>query len=130
MNTVRWHSSTLSNAACASVPIALNSTTAVIRPSATVPKQSSRSSRRSRRRVGSSAEEASPMADAALRPDLSLVLERITDGFFALDAQWRISYMNAQARELLHARQDIIGEFWLDAFPKARGRLFEREYHR
>lgn len=70
------------------------------------------------------------MADAALRPDLSLVLERITDGFFALDAQWRISYMNAQARKLLHARQDILGEFWLDAFPKARGRLFEREYHR
>jgi PAS domain S-box-containing protein len=70
------------------------------------------------------------MADAALRPDLSLVLERITDGFFALDAQWRISYMNAQARKLLHARQDIIGEFWLDVFPKARGRLFEREYHR
>ncbi len=70
------------------------------------------------------------MADAALRPDLSLVLERITDGFFALDAQWRISYMNAQARKLLHARQDILGEFWLDVFPKARGRLFEREYHR
>jgi PAS domain S-box-containing protein len=70
------------------------------------------------------------MADAALRPDLSLVLERITDGFFALDAQWRISYMNAQARKLLHSRQDIIGEFWLDVFPKARGRLFEREYHR
>ena len=70
------------------------------------------------------------MADAALRPDLSLVLERITDGFFALDAQWRISYMNAQARKLLHARQDLIGEFWLDVFPKARGRLFEREYHR
>jgi len=70
------------------------------------------------------------MADAALRPDLSLVLERITDGFFALDAHWRISYMNAQARKLLHARAECIGEFWLDVFPKARGRLFEREYHR
>ncbi|MGA7572261.1 MAG: PAS domain-containing protein [Candidatus Aquilonibacter sp.] len=70
------------------------------------------------------------MADAALRPDLSLVLERITDGFFALDAQWRISYINAQARKLLHARAECVGEFWLDVFPKARGRLFEREYHR
>jgi len=65
-----------------------------------------------------------------LRPDLSLVLERITDGFFALDAQWRIAYINAQARQLLHAPHDCIGEFWLDVFPKARGRLFEREYQR
>src|SRR5580658_2721323 len=130
MNTERWRSSTRLSAAFAYVPPASNSTIAVIRRSATAPEPSSRSSRRSRRRVGSSAEEASPMADAALRPDLSLVLERITDGFFALDAQWRISYMNAQARKLLHARQDIIGEIWLDVFPKARGRLFEREYHR
>ncbi|HUA09990.1 MAG TPA: PAS domain-containing protein [Candidatus Acidoferrales bacterium] len=71
------------------------------------------------------------MPDAsALRPDLSLVLERITDGFFALDAQWRITYINAQARKLLHAPPDCVGTFWLDIFPKARGRLFEREYQR
>ncbi len=71
------------------------------------------------------------MTDTSVeRPDLSLVLERITDGFFALDAQWRFSYMNAEARRLLHAQEDCIGAFWLDAFPKARGRLFEREYHR
>jgi PAS domain S-box-containing protein len=71
------------------------------------------------------------MADAsALRPDLSLVLERITDGFFALDAQWRITYVNGQARRLLHAPADCVGHHWLDVFPKARGRLFEREYHR
>ncbi len=68
--------------------------------------------------------------DSVLRPDLALVLERITDGFFALDAQWRISYMNAEARKLLHAREDVLGVYWLDAFPKARGRLFEREYTR
>ena len=71
-----------------------------------------------------------PMPDASLRPDLSLVLERITDGFFALDAQWRITYINAQARKLLHAPAHCIGAFWLDTFPKARGRLFEREYQR
>jgi signal transduction histidine kinase len=71
------------------------------------------------------------MADpAALRPDLSLVLERITDGFFALDARWRITYINGQARKLLRAPADCIGSDWLDVFPKARGRLFEREYAR
>ena len=69
---------------------------------------------------------------AVLQPNLSNVLERITDGFFALDAEWRIAYMNAEARKLLHAEGDgdVVGRNWLEAFPKARGRLFEREYGR
>ncbi|MBV8333064.1 MAG: PAS domain-containing protein [Candidatus Eremiobacteraeota bacterium] len=67
---------------------------------------------------------------AVLQPNLALVLERITDGFFALDADWRIAYMNAEARRLLHVESDPIGRVWLEAFPKARGRLFEREYSR
>ncbi len=71
------------------------------------------------------------MADSSvLRPDLSLVLERITDGFFALDAQWRFSYVNAEARRLLNVTSDPIGRYWLDVFPLARGRMFEREYGR
>ncbi|HEV7179667.1 MAG TPA: PAS domain-containing protein, partial [Candidatus Baltobacteraceae bacterium] len=70
-------------------------------------------------------------ADASnVQADLSLVLERITDGFFALDQEWRIAYMNSEARKLLSPRGHVIGQFWLDVFPKARGRLFEREYHR
>ena len=67
---------------------------------------------------------------AVLQPNLALVLERITDGFFALDADWRIAYMNSEARRLLHVEQNPIGRVWLEAFPKARGRLFEREYSR
>jgi len=67
---------------------------------------------------------------AVLQPNLALVLERITDGFFALDADWRIAYMNAEARRLLHVEANPLGRIWLEAFPKARGRLFEREYGR
>jgi PAS domain-containing protein len=67
---------------------------------------------------------------AVLQPNLALVLERITDGFFALDADWRIAYMNAEARRLLRVDTDPIGRIWLEQFPKARGRLFEREYGR
>ncbi len=67
---------------------------------------------------------------AVLQPNLALVLERITDGFFALDADWRIAYMNPEARRLLRVEGDPIGEVWLEAFPKARGRRFEREYVR
>lgn len=67
-------------------------------------------------------------ADSAF---LSIVLERITDGFLAFDADWHVVYLNAEARRLLHAYdQDVIGKYWLDAFPDARGRLFEREYTR
>ena len=71
------------------------------------------------------------MTDSSvLRPDLALVLERITDGFFALDPQWNIIYMNAEARRILRATEDPVGHYWLDMFPLARGRLFEREYRR
>ncbi|HET7814400.1 MAG TPA: PAS domain-containing protein [Candidatus Baltobacteraceae bacterium] len=66
-----------------------------------------------------------------LQSDATGLLERITDGFFALDASWRIVYMNAQARELLRAQDaGLIGTVWLDAFPRARGTAFEREYVR
>ncbi|MHB8146637.1 MAG: PAS domain-containing protein, partial [Vulcanimicrobiaceae bacterium] len=67
---------------------------------------------------------------SALQPSLSLVLERITDGFFAVDSSWRITYMNAEARKLLKSQDGAIGRLWLEAFPKARGSLFEREYQR
>lgn len=66
-----------------------------------------------------------------LRTDLAHLLERITDGFFALDSAWRIVYMNAEARHLLRAgNADVVGKYWLEAFPRARGTGFEREYTR
>ncbi|HET6894623.1 MAG TPA: PAS domain-containing protein, partial [Candidatus Baltobacteraceae bacterium] len=66
-----------------------------------------------------------------LRTDLAHLLERITDGFFALDSSWRIVYMNAEARVLLRSgNAEVIGKYWLDAFPRARGTAFEREYTR
>ncbi|MDP9017166.1 MAG: PAS domain-containing protein [Candidatus Eremiobacteraeota bacterium] len=66
-----------------------------------------------------------------LGPDLSNVLERITDGFFALDSQWRITYMNAEAKKLLRTTEpNVIGQYWLDVYPKARGTGFQRNYER
>lgn len=47
---------------------------------------------------------------AVLQPNLALVLERITDGFFALDADWRIAYMNSEARRVGKTEQ---GEFFI-----------------
>lgn len=63
--------------------------------------------------------------------DLAHVLERITDGFFALDSAWRIAYMNAEARNLLRAGdRELTGMPWLDAFPRLSGTAFERNYAR
>ncbi len=67
--------------------------------------------------------------DALSSVPLGDVLERITDGIFALDADWRIVYVNSRARELLSARdRNLIGELYLEAFPRARDASFEREY--
>lgn len=69
----------------------------------------------------------SPDAHSAV--PLGDVLERITDGIIALDADWRIVYINSRARELLDARdRPLLGERYLDAFPRAAGTSFAREY--
>ena len=66
-----------------------------------------------------------------LGSDLSNVLERITDGFFALDSSWRITYINSEARKILHVPDaDIVGKQWLEVFPRARGTGFQRNYER
>ena len=55
---------------------------------------------------------------AVLQPNLALVLERITDGFFALNADWRIAYMKSQARRMLRVEADPIGRIWLSSSRK------------
>jgi PAS domain S-box-containing protein len=44
------------------------------------------------------------------------ILESITDGFFALDREWRFTYINSQAEVLFsRRREDLIGErIWED----------------
>lgn len=58
------------------------------------------------------------------------VLERITDGFLAFDANWKLTYINGRALTLLDVehRNSVLGLPWLEAFPKARGTAFERNY--
>ncbi len=72
---------------------------------------------------GSSAGEAQPL--------LSLIVDSIADGFYALDALWRFTHANDAA--LAHfgkAREEILGRSLLEVFPAVRGSMFEREYRR
>jgi len=67
-----------------------------------------------------------PPGSAAVR-----ILESITDAFFALDSDWRFTYVNAQAERLLsRTRGELLGCTVWEEFPGAVGSVFEREYRR
>ena len=58
-------------------------------------------------------------------------LESITDGFYALDRDWRFTYVNAQAEAMLRrTRGELVGRVVWDEFPEAVGSSFYAEYHR
>jgi PAS domain S-box-containing protein len=57
------------------------------------------------------------------------ILESITDGFFSLDRQWRIYYLNSEAEKLLNTnRQAALGRSLWEIFPEAVGTRFQMEY--
>jgi PAS domain S-box-containing protein len=62
---------------------------------------------------------------------LADVLERISDAFFALDEQWRFTYVNEKAALLLHRqRQDLLGKTIWDEFPEITTSTFYDQYRR
>ncbi|MFP5211946.1 MAG: PAS domain S-box protein, partial [Acidobacteriota bacterium] len=62
---------------------------------------------------------------------LYATLESITDGFFALDREWRFTYYNEQgAKALGLERDEALGKVVWDLFPDAVERKFHAEYHR
>jgi PAS domain S-box-containing protein len=60
---------------------------------------------------------------------LSRVLETMSAAFYSLDAQWRFSYVNAEAERLLGRTRDELlgGDLW-KLFPDAVGSPFETHY--
>src|SRR5438874_1106355 len=59
------------------------------------------------------------------------ILESITDGFIALDHEWRFRYINASAELFLNRRRsDLLGKNYWDEFPAAIGTQVENEYRR
>jgi PAS domain S-box-containing protein len=66
--------------------------------------------------------------DGSLEPEES-VLDRVTDAVFAVDDEWRVTYVNDRATELLDSeRDDLLGRNLWTAFPQARGTTFHRKY--
>ena len=59
------------------------------------------------------------------------ILESITDGFFVLDHDWRVTYINAAGERFLNrAPGDLIGKSVWEEFPDTVGSEFERVYRR
>ena len=63
------------------------------------------------------------------RDRLARVLETMTDAFYALDREWRFTYVNRQAELLLRRRRDeLLGRVLWEEFPEALGTAFEEHY--
>ncbi len=63
--------------------------------------------------------------------DAREILDRITNGFFALDNKWNFTYVNEEATRLLfRSRDDLIGKNVWDEFPEAVSLLFYEQYHK
>jgi PAS domain S-box-containing protein len=59
------------------------------------------------------------------------VLESITDAFFAVDRDWRFSYVNPQAERLLDRKPgDLLGQVVWDAYPGLIDSEFDKAYRR
>ncbi len=74
------------------------------------------------------------LAEVALQESNSRtrnILESITDAFFALDSEWRFTYVNSEAERVLQRpREELLGENVWEKFPEAVGSTFYREYHK
>ncbi|MDL5363286.1 bacterio-opsin activator domain-containing protein [Halalkalicoccus sp. NIPERK01] len=66
-----------------------------------------------------------------LQSELGELIGRVTDAFFGLDSEWRFTYLNERADELINPEgRDLIGEDIWERFPGAVGTAFEEEYRR
>jgi len=82
-----------------------------------------------RKRLEAELREAKEAAEAA-GARVTRILESITDGFFALDRDWRFTYINPQAELLLRqSRDELLGKVVWDEFPESVGSTFDRMYH-
>ncbi|MBD2115159.1 MULTISPECIES: hybrid sensor histidine kinase/response regulator [Cyanophyceae] len=60
---------------------------------------------------------------------LNTTLESITDAFFTLDHEWRFTFLNRQAEELLQRRRsDLLGKYVSHEFPEAVGSVFHQQF--
>ncbi len=61
---------------------------------------------------------------------MTAIMERISDGFLALDVDWRITYINEKAAQVFGRRRvDLVGKVLWEEFPEGTGTEFHKAYH-
>ena len=69
------------------------------------------------------------LQDSARR--MTDILEKTSDGFFALDTNWNFTYLNAEAEVMLGLPRDsLVGQNIWEKFPSLSGSIFERNYRK
>lgn len=64
-----------------------------------------------------------------VRRQLAQILDSISDAFFALDDNLVVAYFNKAAEKLLGRKaEDVVGHNLFEAFPEAKGSIFEEMY--
>ncbi|MBD0269940.1 MAG: PAS domain-containing protein, partial [Cyanobacteria bacterium Co-bin8] len=59
------------------------------------------------------------------------ILESITDGFAAFDRDWRYTYINQRAAEMVcKTQEELLGQVVWEVFPESVGTAFYDAYHR
>ncbi|HVG13168.1 MAG TPA: PAS domain S-box protein, partial [Flavisolibacter sp.] len=59
------------------------------------------------------------------------IMERITDGFFAVDDEWRVIYWNKQAENILQrSREEVLARNLWEFYPEERGGVFYQAYEK
>jgi len=63
--------------------------------------------------------------------ELENMLDSITDGFYALNSRWEVTFINKAAEQALSCtREEVIGKNLWDFFPRSREGRFYAEYER
>ncbi|HSV63257.1 MAG TPA: response regulator [Chthoniobacterales bacterium] len=59
------------------------------------------------------------------------ILEKTTDGFFAVDSEWKLTYVNAAAEIMFGRKRDeLMGGLLWERFPELVGSVFQTNYER
>ncbi len=59
-----------------------------------------------------------------------VVLESISDAFYALDNDWQFTYVNREAERVLRrSRKELLGQNVWEAFPEVRDTILDSAYH-
>ena len=62
---------------------------------------------------------------------LLTIVESMSDGFCAVDKQWRLVYVNGRAEKITHqAKAELLGKPIWEVFPDTIGSVFYQHYHR